>query len=80
VAIEHASEMPSTRQIILNGEPVAGLERVTFPATGAWRAFEKAGLAKALVLRPGRNTVRFVNVAGSLNFKTLEFIPVVVEE
>ena len=79
VAIEHASEMPSVRQVVLGGEPVAGLETVPFAATGAWRSFIKAGLPEPLMLKPGRNVVRFVNVAGSLNFKTLEFIPVVVE-
>ncbi|MDP6115501.1 MAG: right-handed parallel beta-helix repeat-containing protein [Planctomycetota bacterium] len=80
LAIEHASQMPSMRQVLLNGEPVKGLEQVEFKATGAWRAFEKDGLEVALKLRAGKNVVRFVNVKGSLNFKRLEFIQVVSDK
>ena len=76
LAIEHASEMPSKRQVLLNGKPVKGLEAVPFPATGAWRTFMKSGLPVRLNLAKGKNSIRFVNVAGSLNFKVLEFIPV----
>ena len=72
--------MPSMRQVLLNGEPVKGLEQVEFKATGAWRAFEKDGLEVALKLRAGKNVVRFVNVKGSLNFKRLEFIQVVSDK
>ncbi|MDP7132081.1 MAG: hypothetical protein QF437_16405, partial [Planctomycetota bacterium] len=68
------------RQVLLNGEPVKGLEQVEFKATGAWRAFEKDGLEVALKLRAGKNVVRFVNVKGSLNFKRLEFIQVVSDK
>jgi len=76
LAIEHSSETPSVRQVFLNGKPVPGLEKVPFPATGAWLTFEKMGLPVALPLVKGKNVLRFVNVTGSLNFKTLEFIPV----
>lgn len=79
VAIEHGSQMPATRQVLLNGQPVTGLEAVPFAATGSWTLFEKVGLKKPLMLSPGKNVVRFVNVKGSHNFKTLAFIPVVVE-
>jgi len=80
LAIEHASQMPSVRRILLNGEPVKGMEQVEFHATGAWRAFEKTGLKVALGLSAGKNVIRFVNVKGSLNFRRLEFIQVVSDK
>lgn len=80
LAIEHASEMPSARKVLLNGEPVKGLEQVEFKATGAWRAFEKDGLKVALRLKEGQNVIRFVNLKGSLNFRRLEFIQVVSDK
>ena len=63
--------------ILLNGEPVKGLQAVRFPVTGAWTAFEKTGLPHPLLMRQGENKVRFEYVSGHLNFKSLEFIPVI---
>ncbi|NIA22189.1 MAG: carbohydrate-binding protein [Anaerolineaceae bacterium] len=79
VCIEHAGETPGTRQVLLNGQPVKGLEAAPFAATGSWTSFEKVGLKKPLMLKAGKNVIRFVNVTGGHNFKTLEFIPVVAE-
>jgi len=79
VCIEHGSEQPGQRQVLVNGEPVKGLEAVPFAATGAWTTFEKAGLPVPLMLKAGKNVIRFVNVAGSHNFRSLEFVPVVAE-
>jgi parallel beta helix pectate lyase-like protein len=79
ICIEHGGETPGTRQVLLNGQPVTGLEAAPFAATGSWTLFEKVGLKTPLMLKAGKNVIRFVNVAGSHNFKTLEFIPVVVE-
>ncbi len=80
VCIEHGSEQPAKRQVILNGEPVKGLEEAPFAATGGWTNFDKAGLDVALSLKAGKNVIRFVNVSGSHNFKSLEFIPVTDEK
>lgn len=77
LVLTFASEMPSKRSVLLNGKPVDRLEAVAFPATGAWRAFEKKGLPVALELVEGKNTIRFTNVTGSLNFRNLQFVQVV---
>jgi len=79
LAIDHGSETTARRRLLLNGEPVEGLEAVHFPPTGDWSVFAKSGLEEPLMLRKGRNTVRFEQVEGHLNFKRLEFIPVVVK-
>jgi hypothetical protein len=76
VVIEHGSEAPGKREVLVNGEAVKGLESVEFGATGSWTKFEKEGLPVALHLKAGKNVVRFVNVGGSHNFKSLEFVPV----
>jgi hypothetical protein len=76
VVIEHGSETPGKREVLVNGEAVKGLESVEFGATGSWTKFEKEGLPVALHLKAGKNVVRFVNVGGSHNFKSLEFVPV----
>jgi hypothetical protein len=76
LVLTFASEMSSKRTVLLNGAEVEGLAEVAFPPTGAWRAFDKKGLPVALELVAGRNTIRFVNVEGSLNFRNLEFVQV----
>ncbi|MFW6153617.1 MAG: right-handed parallel beta-helix repeat-containing protein [Planctomycetota bacterium] len=80
LVIDHSSEMPSARQFILNGSPVGGLEEVRFHATGSWHAFDRTALPVALHLREGRNVLRVMNLGGSMNFRTLRFIPVVSSE
>ncbi|NLF33078.1 MAG: hypothetical protein GX591_19610 [Planctomycetes bacterium] len=80
LVIDHASEMPSTRQFLLNGSPVAGLEAVPFGATGSWHAFDRTALPATLPLREGPNTLRIMNRGGSMNFRTLRFLPVVSSE
>jgi hypothetical protein len=76
LVIEHGSEAPGKREILLNGQPITGLDPMTFDATGSWTRFIKTGLPVALKLKAGKNTIRFTNVTGSHNFKSLEFIPV----
>ena len=79
LCIEHGSETPAKRRLILNGQPVKGLDDIVLPATGGWTTFEKIGLEHPLMLKAGKNIIRFINVQGSHNFKTLEFIPVIAE-
>ncbi len=79
VVIVHGSETPSTRKVFLNGEPVEGLQEVSFPATGGWTVWGETGLESPLVMRRGENRVRFEYAGGHLNFKSIEFVPVVTE-
>ncbi len=80
LVIDHASEMPSTRRFSLNGSPVAGLDEVRFHATGSWHAFDRTAPPVALRLREGRNVLRVMNLGGSMNFRTLRFLPIVSAE
>jgi len=77
LVIDHSSEMPSIRMFQINGRPVDGLGDVHFPATGSWRYFDPRALPRAVRLTDGANVIRVTNVAGSLNFRRLRFIPVV---
>jgi parallel beta-helix repeat protein len=80
VVIEHASQTAAKRKVILNGQPVGGLQEFAFPLTGDWTTWGKTGLDKPLMLEQGSNKIRFDHVQGHLNFKSLEFIPVVLEK
>lgn len=79
IAIEHASQAPSARTMLLNSAPVAGLGEVGFPSTGAWTTFTKTGLSKPVTLKKGKNTLRLINVRGPLNLKSITAIPIVSE-
>lgn len=79
LCIEHSSQMNAVRQVLLNGAAIKGLESVQLPLTGGWTSFQKFGLPQPLMLKAGKNVIRFVNVSGSHNFRSLEFIPVIVD-
>ncbi len=76
LAITHASQTHAVREVLLNRQPVKGLDKLAFNATGGWRSFITTGAKVALPLNKGKNVIRFTNVSGSLNFRMLEFIPV----
>ena len=57
-----------------------GLQEFAFPLTGDWTTWGKTGLDQPLMLEQGSNKIRFDHVQGHLNFKSLEFIPVVLEK
>jgi len=79
LAIDHASETNAKRKVLLNGQPVKGLEAVPFTPTGSWTAFARTGMPIRLMLQKGENKIRFEHVEGHLNFKSLQFIPVKAE-
>jgi len=79
VVIEHASQTAAKRGVTLNDRPVEGLQEFAFPLTGDWTIWGKTSLDQPLMLEQGSNTIRFSHVDGHLNFKSLEFVPVVLE-
>lgn len=72
--IEHASQAPSVRTLIINGVPDTAQGNISFRATGAWTTFIKTGLTKPLALKKGKNTLRFTGVSGPLNLKNITVI------
>ena len=77
LVLRFASEVPSVREIAINGKPVAGLEEVKLKATGGWRLWEMASFDIPLQLSKGEHTLRITNINNSLNIRQIILVPVV---
>jgi hypothetical protein len=71
----HANERTAVREVRVNGQVVAGLDKFAMESTGGGQTWQETPLPVKIRLSRGANTLRLTNVSGSLSLDEIVFTP-----